>query len=277
MPIPPPVLAAGLGLVGGVMNSVGQSGQNRASRRFATQMYGQQRYDNLQDWHRENAYNSPIAQMQRLKEAGINPTAMLGKSASSGIAGQVKSADIKNPQFNNPEWGGSLQYLPNLFDFEVKQAQANNLEKQATTETQRQLLIAAQAQGTKADAEVKEATKAIAIQSAEQDLKKKQADTQFQLDENERRAMLAGGTMSEKMANVQRIRIQNAKTADERKNLQAMLKEIQTNTALKQYELKLRESNVYKDDGLLARIIARLLHESGGVLQLKNKLENLIK
>ena len=57
---------------------------SRKSRRFAEQLNRQQREDNilaalwqrrwsLKDWQMQNKYNSPLQQMQRLKEAGLNP------------------------------------------------------------------------------------------------------------------------------------------------------------------------------------------------------------
>lgn len=69
-------------VVGGVsdlVNGILQGGQNAKNRRFALDM-----------WNRQNAYNAPAAQMQRLKDAGLNPNMIYGNGeASAGNAGPV--------------------------------------------------------------------------------------------------------------------------------------------------------------------------------------------
>ena len=57
----------------------------------------------LEDWNRENAYNSPAAQMQRYREAGLNPNLIYGQSDTSGgmaspsIAGSMTSGAPATP------------------------------------------------------------------------------------------------------------------------------------------------------------------------------------
>lgn len=54
----------------------------------------QQQYS-LENWNRENAYNTPAAQMARLKAAGLNPNLVYG-SGSAGVSGVAGS--IPTPQ-----------------------------------------------------------------------------------------------------------------------------------------------------------------------------------
>lgn len=57
----------------------------------------------LEDWNRENAYNSPAAQMERYKAAGLNPNLIYGQSntagsmASPSIAGSMTSGAPATP------------------------------------------------------------------------------------------------------------------------------------------------------------------------------------
>lgn len=51
---------------------------------------------NLEMWNRQNLYNSPAQQMQRFKEAGLNPVMMYGKG--TGAAGQATTL----PQYQAP-------------------------------------------------------------------------------------------------------------------------------------------------------------------------------
>ncbi|MBQ3410779.1 MAG: hypothetical protein IJH30_03405, partial [Bacillus sp. (in: Bacteria)] len=41
---------------------------------------------NLAQWERENAYNSPIQQMQRYREAGLNPNLIYGQQNLSAAS-----------------------------------------------------------------------------------------------------------------------------------------------------------------------------------------------
>lgn len=63
---------------------------NAANRQLAEYEWSK----NLEMWQRQNEYNTPSAQMQRLKEAGINPNLALG-SVNSG-----NSASL--PQYQSP-------------------------------------------------------------------------------------------------------------------------------------------------------------------------------
>ena len=48
----------------------------------------------LQNWNRENVYNSPEQQMQRYLAAGLNPNLVYGAGASSGNAGNIGTPSV---------------------------------------------------------------------------------------------------------------------------------------------------------------------------------------
>lgn len=52
----------------------------------------------LQDWERQNAYNAPAQQMQRYKEAGLNPNLIY---TQQNTAGPVKSTDAIAPKLDS--------------------------------------------------------------------------------------------------------------------------------------------------------------------------------
>lgn len=93
---------------------------NRAQKRLAMDMYNMQRKDALDNWNRENMYNSPAAQMQRLKEAGLNPNLVYGNGATA-TGGSISSVRADVPtlqQAPTPNFqGGILGYM------QVKQMQ----------------------------------------------------------------------------------------------------------------------------------------------------------
>ena len=43
-------------------------------------------------WNAQNAYNTPVAQMKRLKEAGLNPMLVYGSGSHSFTAGSMSAS-----------------------------------------------------------------------------------------------------------------------------------------------------------------------------------------
>lgn len=76
----------GAAVLGQGANIVSTAMTNQANER----MQQQQNAWNLEQWHRNNEYNSPAAQLQRMKAAGLNPDLMYGQNAS-GAAGNASS------------------------------------------------------------------------------------------------------------------------------------------------------------------------------------------
>lgn len=77
-----------------------QTGEREAAQQFNKEM-----------WNLNNQYNSPVEQVKRLQEAGINPAAVLGQNSSvaaspvqtnpqSGVQGAVVGAPMPAQQFN---------------------------------------------------------------------------------------------------------------------------------------------------------------------------------
>lgn len=76
---------------------------------------------------RQNAYNSPIQQMARYKEAGLNPNMIYGSGGSAGNQSEVPRFDAPRVNFENPLQGALSTY----FDARLKTAQEEDLKQQA--------------------------------------------------------------------------------------------------------------------------------------------------
>jgi len=108
---------AGIGAVGSIASDLfGNMGSARAQRRAQEW--------NLQQWHRQNAYNSPQAQMQRFKDAGLNPNLIYGRG-NSGNAGAVAPAKAPDFKFKSP-----IQDMARYADTSLIPLQRDNLEAQ---------------------------------------------------------------------------------------------------------------------------------------------------
>lgn len=72
--------------IGSVFGLIGAKKRMKLQNDYNMQLAKYQNDLNLAQWERENEYNSPVNQMARLKEAGINPRMAFGDSASSQAA-----------------------------------------------------------------------------------------------------------------------------------------------------------------------------------------------
>lgn len=96
------VISAAGGLLGAGASAASQSSTNATNLQIAREtnqankeLAEQQNQWNLEQWNRENEYNSPAQQLQRLQEAGLNPSLVnLGSSTSN----HLESASLANQQ-----------------------------------------------------------------------------------------------------------------------------------------------------------------------------------
>lgn len=101
-------VSGGASLLSGIANAVGGARQAVKNRRhqnamlqkqqvWSEQMAEKQNQWNIDQWNRENAYNSPTAQMERFELAGINPyNAVTSGQVGSGTASSLQSATPNN-------------------------------------------------------------------------------------------------------------------------------------------------------------------------------------
>lgn len=127
MPIPLALAAAAIPAITDLVNSGSTLYTNAQNKKFSQQMYDRQRADALQDWDKQNKYNSPSQQMQRYKEAGLNPNLIYGQMSNSAA---IRSTDMKQPDFVAPKLQNTGQVMNNYLDLKLKEQQLSN-DKQA--------------------------------------------------------------------------------------------------------------------------------------------------
>lgn len=99
----------------------------------------------LEMWNRQNQYNDPSAQMARFANAGLNPNLIYGSgSGSSGNAQSMPkyNAPTVSYDYMPPNIGGALDAYQN---FQMKQAQIDNVKAQTQNTQNRTLTEAARA------------------------------------------------------------------------------------------------------------------------------------
>lgn len=165
-----PLLAAGVGLATNASNMQQQTATNIQQQAFASYMYERQRKDALADWNMQNAYNAPAAQMQRLREAGLNPNLVYGKGADA-TAGAVRSSSQGQSSPRAPHFDPQAILLG--LDVAIKQAQARSINADAANKEY--------------ELNWKENTEGTRFGILDRKWDKLQADVSFTIHENQRR------------------------------------------------------------------------------------------
>lgn len=142
------LISGGASLLGGLFGSSSskkaaqaQLQAVRETNALNKELAYQQNEWNLQQWNRENEYNKPSAQMERMREAGINPYFAVGNMTAGNAEGNLSSADLANQQpVVSPLQGQSGQILGSaisqagqfgttaFYDNQIKAEQAKNLQ-----------------------------------------------------------------------------------------------------------------------------------------------------
>ena len=85
-------LSAATSVLGGIFSAIGDAQRFKNQKKLLEYQYQK----NIEQWNRQNEYNSPSAQMDRLRSAGLNPNLVYGNGGAT-----MASAD--SPQYEAPE------------------------------------------------------------------------------------------------------------------------------------------------------------------------------
>jgi hypothetical protein len=126
-----------------------QREENEKNRQFTIDSEARNRSWAETDWNKNNAYNSPVQQMQRLREAGLNPHLIYGKGAEN-TATMVRSSGANSSNQQAPKIDASLfprgtDLVMGFASLKKQQAETDNLHQQNA-------LIQAQARAADAQA-----------------------------------------------------------------------------------------------------------------------------
>lgn len=258
MPIDQAAAAAGANFLGQAINFYQQGKANAQQIGWNTIMYNRQRKDAIADWNMQNAYNTPAAQMQRLRDAGLNPNLVYGNGVQASNASPVRNTDAKGYTPNPPQVNlGSV--VSSYQDFKTQQMQQDNLQAQLELLNQQKAnqiakeseiyaniaLKSSQRDLTDSNVQLKGldlqyqpqmkawalAALKASVEKTLQDTQLSKANTAYRLDENERAQLRNGMTLKEAAERILRMRAQtindNARTDYQKQLAQWQIKEIE--------------------------------------------------
>lgn len=311
MPLPLiPLIAAGASLLGTAGNALSNANINRKNREFSQDMYDQQRKDALADYAMMNEYNSPAAQMERLKAGGLNPNLVYGQGATTTSA-NVRSSSPPgyhgNP--NRYDFGNIAPSLMAQYEIELKKAQTDNVKQQTDVAKTDVLLKSAQIANTTAQTEntgVNTATGKFklgqsqslndyVLAAAEADLKKTMAettnigatttkigaeinkvaaDTRYTLDQNERQKALQAPTLALAVEKVLSERLSQTQTQEQVNAIKHGIVSAQNSAAMQELDIALKKLGIQPHDPAYMRVLTQIL---GSPQQFKQNVDKKAK
>lgn len=125
-------VGAGFGALSDSISNI--FGASSAKRQFKNQkelMRLQNQY-NVENWNRENAYNTPSEQRKRLASAGVNPDLFYQNGASGVTAQQISGASLGSASSAPIVSGGMLQGASLASQIELNKSLANQANANAS-------------------------------------------------------------------------------------------------------------------------------------------------
>jgi hypothetical protein len=205
-----PLIGLGLGLIGitgglyqNKKNMDLQTEQNKADRDFTEKMYNRGRADALADYEMMNEYNHPSQQMNRLRQAGLNPNLVYGTGAET-TAAQIRATNPQQFKQEAPQSQFDISSIPAMGDaimggikmqndIKFTQAQTSNLEHQKNLidadVNYKNIMssnIMKNTENTEFDLELKKTLRQNSIENAIYETEYKKAQRDFTMDENTR-------------------------------------------------------------------------------------------
>lgn len=268
MPIDP--ITAGLGSQG--INAIANIFTNNQNRGWDIAWDKINRNRALKDWNMVNEYNSPQAQMQRFKDADLNPNLIYGQGTDAAPVRQTQqsSSPAVAPRF---DFSGPMMLSQ---DLELKKAQVDNVKAQTTLAYDESLVKKAQVIATLTSAEKTNLDRLAAefaldlnrelrgtqVSAANLSVEKQKADIQYTLDNNERAAAAQSSSLREAVERILSMRATRANTQAEKDVIHQRLIELQKSNELKQLDIDLKKNGIQPSDPIYLRALGRLLNDS---------------
>lgn len=170
-------IGAGVSAISGAAQIASTGKLNKKNRRFQEEQAWKANQTNLENWERqnrynemsiqgdrryleerwgiENAYNSPQAQMERFKAAGLNPNLIYGQSSMGGTISPPESdGAAPMPAANKSDYRGQgappidlLEGIMAINKFRADKAQTDLVREQIKTENSRRAIMAIEGWG----------------------------------------------------------------------------------------------------------------------------------
>lgn len=245
------IFQAGMGYYENQQNIQAQQNANLTNIEFQRQVNMNNRQWALQDWERNNAYNSPAQQMQRFKEAGLNPNLIYGQG-NNGNATMIRGADSKaahvDPVITKyPDLSGIFAGFANITKTLVE---TDNLKAQGDLIQKDILLKQIAGDQAKLNLKIGQSTFDQTVKGAEIENKLKLAST------HEIEQRIAGEKINGGSPTVTTL-LKLAQTDE----LRSKIENNKNEATIQQYEIKLNQMGFTKHDSVFWRLLLNWINK----------------
>lgn len=252
MPVNPQTAAAIGNAVGAGINFASTAATNSSQMNLATMTNRTQRQYALEDWNRQNEYNSPAAQMERYRKAGLNPNLIYGQQ---NTAQPVRSSDAKIPNLVAPQldFKAPLEAMAAILDMSRTTQQTDNLRAQADLIKEQIRLTAANTGNRNFDLNYKTDSQDYNLEFLQQrnrnlvkDEIQKDQNIDFTKQANVRANINTNQSIKMNAERILTMRLEREKTAIGKQLLQQQITNLQQDYRLKVFEEQLNNSGLSK-------------------------------
>jgi len=269
MPIPAAAAGAITGFGDAVGNLMLEQANNARNQKQYQQQYQQQKADNIEFWNMQNEYNTPEKQMQRFRDAKLNPNLIYGQG-SPGNAAAINSPNAPRPNSTyTPAKGladsaqNSLQYK---LDSETRALSNDNLRADNTIKINQADLVKAQTRATLAGAGLKEydlgfntETRSNSLEYKAEKLRQLKTGTDISIQRNAREATSLASNVSEALQRMSESRQRVAQSRQEINRIKASTDLLIKDGTVRQLEIELRQEGLNPNDPSWQNMVAKFL------------------
>lgn len=246
---------------------------NKKARRFALDMYNRSRQDAIDDWNRNNLYNSPSEQMARLKSAGLNPNMIYGKGPGDLTSQPIRSTESAKWKPEDIDVRPMQNALMSGYDMRMKDAQADLVNKQMQVADADIKLKGAQAYSTltsvdrtkvgidqdKFNLAKSEALMPFDLQYSEARARHEVANTEYTINQDERAELKNVQDLAEGAQRILTLRLGREQTNQLIAESKSRTNNLDTEGKIKQEELEIWQSGGRPGDKLWERKVMELV------------------
>lgn len=267
-------VVAGASLLGSGGQMIAQGKMNRKTRAWNEKMIHRQRDWALSDWNMTNEYNSPLAQMQRLREAGLNPNLVYGNGATA-TGGDVRKTDTPSWNPQTPDVQGAVgNALQAFYDVQTKEAQLGIMNAQQADIREAALLKAAQRLKVGTDTGYTDfrlnrdkGLLDVYSDTQRENLRRLRIGSDIQLQENERRIALTAQSLKEGAERILTARLGRDLTQKQIEQANQTIKNLKLDQRTKELENHLRELGINPSDPVWMRVLGQIVGSVQGELK----------
>lgn len=258
---------------------------NAANQAFNREMYNLQRQHNLEDYAMQNDYNSPTSQMQRLREAGLNPHLVYGNGATTTAApvrgGTAPHGDAVAPKVHAPRVDNSM--IADAFNMqpyfqmqnqvlqhdnlkvinEKLAAETNAIKTRNKTELITQLLKSQDLTAKERENLIADALISTRIDTEQEKNKGLHIANDIKQAKEERDIAKHAKNMEEAIERIALMKIRKSSLYIEQNLMRQQLENMKKDGVLKDWEIKLSQAGITKNDNIFTRIVGTMLSQDG--------------